>query len=201
MLVTGFEPFAGDSHNPSGSGVARLARQQAQGRWPKVVFGVLPVTWTAAPEALRRLCDEVHPDAVLMFGLAATANTLRVERRAFNSAGEGLTDNDGVQGTGAPLVPDAEPSVMTEADIGVFAMDLATAGVPVEISDDPGRFLCNAVYHAALTGCQDSAARTVFVHVPATRAVGGTLDDAVVEGWIETAVAVYARLTGAETDT
>jgi pyroglutamyl-peptidase len=199
LLVTGFDPFGGDSYNPSGAAMAWLTAQNAQGRWPGASFHVLPVTWAGTGVTLKSLCDRERPDAVLMFGLACTTASLRLERCAYNLQGAGSKDNDGVVSDEIELVPGAAQLVTTAVDLAAMEQALRARGVPVEHSDDPGRCLCNAAYYSVLSGDEPYAVRALFVHVPPTQSCGGTLDDAVVQGWIEAALDAYLALTEART--
>lgn len=74
-----------------------------------------------------------------------------------------------------------------------MARALRSDGVPAEVSDDPGRFICNAVYLAALCGAEGWAARSVFVHVPAPEELGGRVSQATIEAWMARAVEAFAR--------
>ena len=82
-----------------------------------------------------------------------------------------------------------------------WALDAAMAahGVLVEASDDPGRFVCNALYYAALSAGRPWSAYSVFVHVPPReRDVGVALQEAV-RRTVEVYRAALARaLTGGD---
>ena len=64
VLVTGFEPFGGDTVNTSGEAVTRLPE-----RWdePEIDLrtAILPVTFAGAPVALAEAIDKHQPDAVM----------------------------------------------------------------------------------------------------------------------------------------
>ena len=66
LLLTGFEPFGGESVNPSWETVSRAAAEGFEVR--KVC---LPVTFDGAAQ---RICEEIRsfdPDALVMVGQAA----------------------------------------------------------------------------------------------------------------------------------
>src|ERR1700681_4659232 len=93
ILMTGFGPFPGAPFNPTGPLVTRLARLRRQGLAKvEIVPHIFPTSYAAVDRDLPKLIANYRPDALLMFGLATRARTLRVETRARN---------------GLALVPDA----------------------------------------------------------------------------------------------
>src|SRR5450755_3568932 len=86
ILVIGFGPFPGAPFNPTGPLVQRLARM----RRPvlaevKILAHVFPTSYAAVDRDLPKLLAKYKPDALLMFGLAPRAKTVRIETRARNS--------------------------------------------------------------------------------------------------------------------
>lgn len=160
VLVTGFEPFGGDSENASLAAVREL-------RVPSVdlEIRILPVGFHSGPAALRRAIAEVQPDVVIAVGEAGGRRDISVEQRAVNLADARIPDNDGYQPRGDKL--DDGPDILyTRLPDGLLAA-LAEAGMPAHTSDDAGTFVCNAVFRSAL---RDFAGCAGFIHVPALRA-------------------------------
>ena len=62
VLVTGFEPFGGDSLNPSAEIARNLPRMVAGIR---VIPAVLPVVYHSSLAMLRRMIALSHPDMVI----------------------------------------------------------------------------------------------------------------------------------------
>ena len=85
ILVTGFGPFPGAPFNPTTPLVKKLARRPALAE-VTLVPHVFPTSYDAVDRDLPKLIARTHPDALLMFGLAPRAKTLRVETRARNVA-------------------------------------------------------------------------------------------------------------------
>ena len=79
ILVTGFGPFPGAPVNPTGPLVARLARVRLG--HGKVVTHIFSTTYAAVDRDLPKLIAHYRPDALLMFGLATKAKSLRIETR------------------------------------------------------------------------------------------------------------------------
>ena len=166
VLITGFEPFGGDAVNASGEAVLRLA-----GKFDdpavELVAAIIPVGFTSGPNALRGLIAEHRPDVVIAVGEAGGRSAVTPEVWAVNDQVARIPDNDGARPVG-PL--DAGPErLRTRLDVGGLVAAVRAVGVPAEASEDAGRFVCNAVFRAALTGFDGPSG---FIHVPAVREDG-----------------------------
>jgi len=163
VLLTGFEPFAGDVTNPSGAAVHLVASRWAG---PEIlVTAVLPVTFAGAAERLRELMAEHRPAVVLATGLAGGRAAIGVERVAVNLRDARIPDNDGAQPIDVPSVPGAGPAHFATLPVKEIARRIAVAGVPAEVSYSAGTFVCNHVFFTALEAAA-SGTRAGFVHVP-----------------------------------
>ncbi len=165
ILVSGFEPFASVSINPSGDCVASLRAEGVGG--PETAWTVLPVTWSGAARVLMARADRIEARGCLMFGVSSGTQCLRVERTAYNLAASRLGDNAGVLLPGEALRRGGPTAMRAE---GLDAADLTKAvrrgGGQVELSDDPGRYVCNALYYTMLSAERPWSPYCVFVHVP-----------------------------------
>lgn len=177
VLLTGFEPFGGDTANPSGEAVRIVA-----GRWSgreRLVTAVLPVTFSGAADRLRALVEEHRPDAVIAAGLAGGRGTIAVERVAVNLIDARIPDNDGAQPVDEPSAPQAPPAHFATLPVKEIARRIAADGIPAEVSYSAGTFVCNHVFFTALEIAAPGT-RAGFVHVPwsaehAPTAAGATL--------------------------
>lgn len=149
LLITGFGPFPGVPVNPTEALVTALAAA-----FPREVQAViLPTEWGVLHH-LTNLAAEAN--TVLMFGVASRARRTRYERMAWPEATQSPDD----QG----LLPDHAPrrTRYSRLPVRTLAAEATKAGFSVDISSNPGRYICNAGYSAALAGNP----RTLFVHVP-----------------------------------
>ena len=169
VLVTGFGPFPGAPFNPTGPLVKRLARLRRPALAEiKIIPHVFATSYAAVDRELPRLIAEHKPRVLLMFGLAARAKSLRIETRARNAlallpdvSGQSLRRNSILPGGPATLaLPGQTRSLFTAA---------RNARVPVMLSRDAGRYLCNYLcWRAAEASRKDDGPRLgTFVHVPA----------------------------------
>ena len=95
MLLTGFEPFAGDQTNPSGDAVVRLGA--AWNGPARLVTAVLPVDFARAGAELIELVATHRPDVVIATGLAGGRDAITPERIAVNLRDARIPDNAGHQ--------------------------------------------------------------------------------------------------------
>ncbi|HET8868685.1 MAG TPA: SRPBCC domain-containing protein, partial [Agrococcus sp.] len=170
ILVTGFEPFGGDPENASLEAVQRLERAWADDPQPgiELVTGTLPVAFATAGVRLAELVDEHAPDAVLAIGEAGSRSAITPERWGVNADDARIPDNAGDQPRGTPIDADGPPRRDSGFDADALVAALLGVGLPADVSEDAGRFLCNHI--AYLVG--GLAVPGGFVHVPAVRSRG-----------------------------
>ncbi|MGC0367863.1 pyroglutamyl-peptidase I [Microbacterium sp. SLBN-111] len=165
IVLTGFEPFAGDATNPSGDAVRLVAE-----RWSgpgTLVAEVLPVVFTEASARLGALIREHSPDVVLAVGLAGGRTGLTPERVAINLADARIPDNAGDRPLDRPVVDGAPAAYFATLPVKAMTAAIAAAGIPASLSHSAGTFVCNHVMFTALheTASADGI-RAGFLHVP-----------------------------------
>ena len=94
ILVTGFDPFGGESVNPAWEAVSRLP-ETINGA--EVVRMLIPTSFERAPQAILEKVREYHPDYVISVGQAAGRTAITPERIAINMMSASIPDNDGEQ--------------------------------------------------------------------------------------------------------
>lgn len=170
LLVTGFGPFPGVRHNPSGLIARAIGRSAALKRQGVAVSAhELIVTYAALPD-LKELITRVQPDAILMFGIAARTQQPRLERRGENRTRPLSADASGARPSSRKL--DEKGPLVRNVRIALEPLRLAIArhGFRPTLSNNAGAYLCNAVLYTALGAKPD--APTIFVHVPKLSADG-----------------------------
>lgn len=166
VLLTGFEPFAGDATNPSGDAVRLVAA-----RWSgseRLVVEVLQVVFASAAERLRLLMDEHRPDIVIATGLAGGRAQVTPERVAINLADARIPDNAGDQPVDRPVVEGGPTAHFASLPVKAIAAALTDDGIPAAVSHSAGTFVCNHVMFTALDAAAPGV-RAGFVHVPYAR--------------------------------
>jgi pyroglutamyl-peptidase len=170
ILVTGFGPFPGAPFNPTGPLVAKLTRRRRPALANlRLVGHVFRTSYAAVDAELPELIARHRPDALLMFGLAARTPYIRIETRARNRRSLLFADAAGHLPAAAAIRAGAAATLPGRAPFARLATVARVARVPVRLSGDAGRYLCNYVYRQAL-GLEPARPRLiVFVHVPKVR--------------------------------
>lgn len=164
VLLTGFEPFAGDAVNPSGDAVRAVAE-----RWTgpeRLVTDILPVTFDGATARVAALLAQHRPDVVIAAGLAGGRAAVTPERVAVNLADARIADNDGRRPQDAPVVDGGPAAYFATLPVKAISMALGDRGIPSTVSHTAGTFVCNAVMYAALHATDRTPVRAGFIHVP-----------------------------------
>ena len=168
ILVTGFGPFPRAPFNPTGPLVRRLARLRRPAD-TKIVPHIFPTSYAAVDRDLPKLLATHKPDALLMFGLAPRAKTLRIETRARNTVA--LLPDVGGAIRGVKIAPGGPSARALPAPVMQLVAAARAARVPVIRSHDAGRYLCNYLCWRATEAAGRKAGPhlTAFVHVPTIR--------------------------------
>jgi len=164
LLVTGFGPFPGVRHNPSGQialAIGRSARLKRQG--VRIAAHELIVTYAALPD-LVELIDREKPDAILMFGIAARTKQPRLERRGENRTRPLSVDASGTRPKSRKLDETAPLIRNVRVALEPLRLAIQRQGFKPTLSNNAGAYLCNAVLFTALGEKPD--APCIFVHVP-----------------------------------
>jgi pyroglutamyl-peptidase len=173
VLVTGFGPFPGAPFNPTKPLVGRLTRL----RRPilanvKIVPHVFQTSYAAVDRELRSLIAKHKPDALLMFGLALRAKTLRIETRARNTV-RLSPDATGYAPRRGTIVPGGQAALAIPAPVASLLAAARESRIPIVRSRDAGAYLCNYLcWRASETVGKSKQPRlAAFVHVPPVRRV------------------------------
>ncbi|HLH12237.1 MAG TPA: pyroglutamyl-peptidase I [Methylovirgula sp.] len=166
FLVTGFGAFPGAKYNPTMDLMAVLARRKE--RFARLGIRletrVLPVSYAEIGPRLATLAAEIHPDAILHFGLAGRRKWISIETRAINRLHELNPDADGAYARAAEIVSDGPRVLRARAPVMQIAAALRRAKVATRLSQDAGRYLCNAAFYHSLL--KPHAPSVGFIHVP-----------------------------------
>nr|WP_205511977.1 pyroglutamyl-peptidase I [Rhodopseudomonas sp. BR0M22] len=168
ILITGFGPFPGAPFNPTPALVDRLVKLRRPAFDDVARLGhVFNVSYRAVDRDLPALLAQHRPDALLMFGLAASTRHVRIETRARNALTTLWPDADQVTLRHGHIAPGEEAR-----SFGPHSARLARAaqftGIDARLSRDAGRYLCNYLCWRAIeaTRASNGPRLAAFVHVP-----------------------------------
>jgi pyroglutamyl-peptidase len=165
VLITGFDPFGGESVNPAWEAVQRL---------PDTIGGAEVVTLevpTVFDESLRVLetaLADVRPDLAIGVGQAGGRTGFAVERVAINVNDARLDDNAGNRPVDTPVVAGGPAAYFATLPIKRMVAAIHEADLPASVSNSAGTFVCNHLMYGILhlLARDHPGARGGFIHVP-----------------------------------
>jgi len=167
VLVTGFESFGGDSVNPSWEVCERLPASIAGMR---IEVCRVPCEFRRAIEVVADAIERHRPALVVSLGLAAGRTHIGVERVAINVDDARIADNAGAQPVDEPIAAGGPAAYFSTLPAKAMVAAMRRAGVPAEVSNSAGTFVCNHLMYGVLHFLAGSGkrSRAGFVHVPAS---------------------------------
>ncbi|HEX4349772.1 MAG TPA: pyroglutamyl-peptidase I [Verrucomicrobiae bacterium] len=165
VLVTGFEPFGGDTLNPSALAVQALNGRQVAGR--RVTGTVLPCAFGKSLAALREEIRRTQPELVICTGEAGGRGDLSLERVAINIEDASIPDNAGNQPVDHPVYRGGPAAYWSTLPVKAIVIALLKADLPAAISQSAGTFVCNHVFYGLMRMlARKRRVRGGFIHVP-----------------------------------
>ncbi|HEX7801926.1 MAG TPA: pyroglutamyl-peptidase I [Pseudoxanthomonas sp.] len=164
ILLTGFEPFDGQSTNPSWDAVLALHGKRIAGH--RVVARKLPVAFGASLKALRTALRETSPALIVCVGLAGGRERISLERVAINVDDARIPDSQGQQPVDEAIVAGGPAAYFSTLPIKSMLAGLRDAGFAAEISQTAGTYVCNHVFYGLMHALRRRKARGGFIHIP-----------------------------------
>ena len=165
ILVTGFEPFGGESVNPSWEVVKR--RDNAIIDDCRVVAHELPCVFGESLTVLNAAIDALHPVLVLAVGQAGGRSDITVERVAINVNDARIPDNSGQQPVDAPVIEGGPAAWFSTLPVKAMVAAIREAGIPASVSQTAGTFVCNHVMYGLLNKLgRATDVKGGFIHIP-----------------------------------
>lgn len=165
VLVTGFDPFGGESINPALEAVKKLPNEIAGA---KIVKLEVPTVFRKSGEVLEKAVDEHQPDIVICVGQAGGRSIMAVEKVAINFAEARIADNEGNQPTDSKIKEDGENAYFASIPVKAMVMNMRKNKIPANISYTAGTFVCNDIMYSLLYLLNKKYPKTRggFIHVP-----------------------------------
>lgn len=163
LLITGFEPFNGESLNPSQLLAQKLARSR------DLDVEILPVSYKRCFEPLQARLESGRYKGLLSLGQAAGRSKVCLERVALNWEDADLPDADLVTKIESPIDPVGPTAVLNSLPLRDYVRELKMRGRPVEISTSAGAYVCNSLYYQVFQWMRQNPgilSFQLFVHVP-----------------------------------
>lgn len=164
VLLAGFAPFDGEAVNPSWQAVRMLRGRHIAGH--RIVVRQLPVEFGSSLKELRAAISETKPALVLCVGQAGGRASISLERVAINVDDARIPDNAGARPIDSEIVSGGPAAYFTGLPIKAMLAALREAGIPAEVSQTAGTYVCNHVFYGLMHALRNRRIRGGFVHIP-----------------------------------
>ena len=165
ILLTGFDPFGGESINPSWEAARALHGRRIGGH--RVVARLLPTEFAASLRMLKAAVRETAPAILLGVGQAGGRDRLSIERVAINLQDARIPDNTGAQPIDLPVIAGAPAAYFSTLPVKAMLAALREHGLPASLSHTAGTYVCNHVAYAMLhLAATRRGVRAGFMHIP-----------------------------------
>lgn len=165
VLVTGFDPFGGETVNPAYEAVKQLP-DEIEGA--QVVKLELPTSFQGSAQKLEQAMRQHQPDIVICVGQAGGRACVTVEKVAINLAEARIPDNDGAQPVDEPVRADGPTAYFSNLPVKAMVQQMQQAGIPAAVSYTAGTYVCNSTLYNLMYLIERGYphVRGGFIHVP-----------------------------------
>lgn len=163
LLITGFDPFAGETINPAWEAVKQLPDAVGEYDLTKLM---IPTVFVKAAQCVLTEAAALQPDVILCIGQAGGRSTVTPERIGINLRSAAIADNAGTQPREERVVEDGADGYFSTVPVSKMAAAIQSAGYPGAVSNSAGTFVCNDVLYTLLHHYQNTHVKVGFIHVP-----------------------------------
>lgn len=165
ILVTGFDPFGGESVNPALEAVLALPDQIAGATITKLE---IPTVFKKGAKTVFDAIEKENPDVVLSIGQAGGRSAMSVEFVGINWADGRIPDNEGNRPLGEKIFEDGESAYFSTLPVKAMVQSMRERGIPAFLSYTAGTYVCNDVMYSVLYYLSKNHPSTKggFIHVP-----------------------------------
>ena len=166
-VVTGFQPFGGESINPAWEAVKKMRDVIADAVILKVE---VPVEYDRGAAVIYEVMKQEQPDVVISIGQAGGRTAITPERIAVNMQDAGAPDNAQVLRTEHLIYEDGPDAYFSKLPVKKIEKAVREAGIPCSISNTAGLYVCNDVMYHVLYWIDKEFPdmKGGFIHVPYT---------------------------------
>lgn len=165
VLITGFDPFGGESINPALEAVKMLPDNIVGA---EVIKLEIPTVFRKSLEKIEDNIKIHNPDIVISVGQAGGRYDVTPERVAINIDDARIEDNEKNQPIDISIFEDGENAYFSNLPIKAMVNEVRNAGLPASVSNTAGTFVCNHVMYGILYMIDKKYPNIKggFIHVP-----------------------------------
>ena len=165
LLITGFDPFGGESVNPAWEAVKSLPDEI--GTWTLTKLQIPTVFGEAANTVLKTVdAMPTAPDVILCIGQAGGRAAVTPEFVAINYRHASIADNAGTLISESPILDGAPAAFFATVPVQRMTAAITAAGIRAQTSYSAGTFVCNDVLYLLLHRFSSGQTQVGFIHVP-----------------------------------
>lgn len=168
LLITGFDPFGGESVNPAYEAVKMIPEINGI----ELIKLEIPTVFHRSKDILKEAIIKHNPDIVICVGQAGGRSHVAIERVAINMDDARIPDNDGQQPIDEKIVENGPEAYFSNLPIKAMAESIKKAGLPGSVSNSAGTYVCNHIMYQLLHIIKESypTMKGGFIHVPFSEA-------------------------------
>ena len=165
LLITAFEPFDKEPINSSLEVMKAL---------PKTIHGarirtlMVPTAFHSSAQVLSQALNQAVYDYIVCLGQAGGRAAVTPERVAINLDDARIPDNQAAQPIDQVIQAKGQAAYFSQLPIKAMVAAMKEAGVPSQVSNSAGTYVCNHLMYQALylTHTHYLQTRAGFVHLP-----------------------------------
>lgn len=165
ILVTGFDPFGGETINPAIEAVKRIP-DEIPGM--EIIKLEIPTVRWKSLEMIEAAIKKYDPDVILSVGQAGGRADISVERIGINVDDFRIPDNEGNQPANETIDPDGPDAYFLNLPIKEMVEQIRKYQIPASVSNTAGTFVCNHVAYGTrrMLELRYPEKRSGFIHIP-----------------------------------
>jgi len=164
ILITGFEPFGGETINPALEAIKQLETRKLNGG--EIITCSVPVVYKKSIDTVISAIEKYQPDYVITVGQAGGRAAITPERIAINIDDFRIPDNEGNQVVDVPVVDGAPAAYFSTLPIKAMVKAMHEKSIPAQVSDSAGTYVCNHLFYGMQHYLKDSQIKSGFMHIP-----------------------------------
>ena len=163
LLITGFDPFGGESINPSWEAVKLLPDTIGDCAVTKMQ---IPTVFGKAAELVLEEAEKLCPDVIICVGQAGGRSAVTPEVIGINLREARIADNEGTQPMNVPIIEGGAAAFFSTLPVRKMVEAINAEGIPAALSYSAGAFVCNDVLYTLLHKFDGTETKVGFIHVP-----------------------------------
>ncbi|PEJ02463.1 pyroglutamyl-peptidase I [Bacillus wiedmannii] len=166
VLLTGFDPFGGESINPAWE-VAKSLHEKTIGEY-KIISKQVPTVFQKSISVLKEYIEELNSEMIICIGQAGGRPDITIERVAINVDDARIADNEGNQPVDVPVVEEGPAAYWSTLPMKAIVKRLQEEGIPASVSQSAGTFVCNHLFYGLMHELEkrDKKIKGGFIHIP-----------------------------------